>query len=100
MSTPKIPTTPHPCISLWPNGDPAAVEWPIRCNAKVNARDDQNSTTLHFGLINDNIDTDQLLIQNGANVNVSNNRKLTPLHPAAISGKIDVVKLLVNKAQI
>ena len=66
----------------------------------MNARGDQNSTTLHFGLINENIDAVQLLIQNGANVNVPNNRKLTPLHLAAVSGKIDVVKLLVNNAQI
>lgn len=61
---------------------------------KVNTRDRWNFTPLHEAL---NIETAEVLINNGALLNVKSNSGLTPLQSAVYSLRLDVARFLVSK---
>jgi hypothetical protein len=64
--------------------------------ANPNAKDNYESTPLHYAAQVGSSDIAMLLINKGANVNAKSCTGHTPLHVAAISGNVPVVELLLE----
>ena len=70
------------------------VESGLKLQADVNAVL-MNTTPLHYAVMNNNLQTAYMLLDNGANVNAKING-LTPLHIACQVGNVAMVRLLLN----
>ena len=93
---PGIITTETPLhhAAYWGKTEAAALL--IQKGAKVNARDENLETPLHYAA-EDQADVAALLIQKGANVNARDNYQETPLHHAASRGMTGIAALLIQK---
>ncbi|EAY18954.1 hypothetical protein TVAG_146980 [Trichomonas vaginalis G3] len=64
--------------------------------AKVNYKDENGETALHFSAMYGSIETIQFLISKGANVNAIDGNGKTPIHNAAERGDAEIVKFLIS----
>ena len=69
----------------------------IHYDAKINVRNEQGATTLHFAAITGNTNMVGILLGLGAHVNGVDNYGYTPLHIAAGRGHVSTVRLLLEK---
>jgi ankyrin repeat protein len=68
----------------------------IQKGARVDARDDFNSTPLHWAAWSDSEAITELLLRSGADKNARDKFDRTPLHKAAEEGSLEVVEILVR----
>ena len=69
----------------------------VKHGADVNARDEDNCSTLYYSVMNGNKDLAEYLLSQGAETNFKeNNCGRTPLHMAAIKGYFAIAKMLID----
>jgi ankyrin repeat protein/glyoxylase-like metal-dependent hydrolase (beta-lactamase superfamily II) len=71
------------------------VKYLIEHGAEVNARDDYQSTPLHFAAYRGLTESMKILLENGAQVDAQNHSESTPLHYAALADRTEAVTLLI-----
>jgi uncharacterized protein len=77
-------------------GDKAAVRSLIQRKADVNAAQVDGSTPLHWAVLNDDLETTDLLIRAGANVGAANLDGATPLFLASQNGSAKMIEKLIK----
>jgi len=65
--------------------------------SKVNSKNKNTDTPLHFAVTNGDIEIVQMLLDRGANINAENQYGITPLHNAVDSSRMEIVELLLNQ---
>jgi ankyrin repeat protein len=92
----KIHDTGLALIKAADKGDPEIVEALLDSGADINARDEQNQTTLHKAASRGHTPIVKLLLERGADVNAKNLFGETPLLVPVYRGSLDIVGALLD----
>eukprot|EP01041_Mallomonas_annulata_P001173 gene1173-2281_t len=80
--------------------DVTLVEEFLQNGADPNAKNENESISLHFSCASGQEETTKLLIARGAIVNTANNTGLTPFHCACLGGHLSLAKYLVHQVGV
>lgn len=72
------------------------LKWLLQCTRRINARDSEGETALHFAADNQNAEAVKLLLDCHADPNITSNSGRVPLHYAALHAQNDVLDVLLK----